>query len=328
MKVLVTGASGFIGGNLARELLRQGYQVRAMVRRESNVKYLRDTGIELIEGDLLDKASLKKALHGCEALFHAAAIYTFWSRNPELIYQTNVQGTENILEAAKTEGIKKVVFTSSESTVGINKGCTGTEEGKGCLEKIPGDYKKSKFMAENLAFKMSQDGLPLVIVNPTTPIGPYDIKPTPTGGMVVAYLNGNMFACVNTGLNIVDVEDVAKGHILALEKGRSGERYLLGNKNLTFREIMLILERISGIKAPRVNIPTGLALGAGYLDEFFEGKIMGRNPHVPVAAVKASRKFRHFDCSKAVSELGLPQTPVEIAFEKAVNWFRQNGYVK
>jgi dihydroflavonol-4-reductase len=329
MKVLVTGATGFIGGNLARELTKQGYTVRALVRKGGNLKYLKDFDIETKEGDLLDKPSLEKAMEDCEALFHVAAMYTFWARDPGLIYETNVQGTANILSVAKAYRIKKVVYTSSESVVGIDSRCgLGNEDMKSDLRHIPSDYKKSKFMAEDLVFKMYRDGLPVVVVNPTTPIGPYDIKPTPTGKIVTAYLNHDMFACVNTGLNVVDVEDVAKGHILALEKGRIGERYLLGNKNLTLREIMGVLENITGIKAPRINIPVRLALGAGYVDEFFEGRLMGRAPHIPLGAVKAARKFRHFDCSKAIRELGLPQTPIELSFEKAVNWFRHNGYTR
>jgi dihydroflavonol-4-reductase len=329
MKALVTGATGFIGGNVARELVKQGYKVRALVRKSSNVKFLRGVDLELAEGDLLDIASLENALEGCDYLFHVAAMYAFWARNPKLIYETNVQGTNNMLTAAKTQGIKKIVYTSSESVVGIDSDCmTGNEDMQNSLDRIPSDYKKSKFMAESLVFKMSREGLPVVVVNPTTPVGPFDIKPTPTGKIVLDYLNRRMPACVNTGLNVVDVEDVARGHILALEKGRTGARYLLGNKNLTLYEILLILENITGIKAPRFTIPIWCALSAGYVDEFVEGKILRRSPRIPVSAVKASRHFRYFDCSKAVRELGLPQTPVETSFQKAVVWFRENGYVK
>lgn len=329
MKVLVTGVTGFIGGNLARELVKQGYNVRGLVRKGGNLKYLSSLDIEIKEGNLLDKASLERALDDCEVLFHVAAMYTFWAKDPELIYKTNVQGTENILNAAREKKIKKIIYTSSESVIGIYSGCRlGNEGMKSDLDHIPSDYKRSKFIAEERVFEMSQDGLPVVVVNPTTPIGPFDAKPTPTGEIVTRYMNRNMPACVNTGLNVIDVEDVAKGHILALEKGRLGERYLLGNTNLTLREIMGILEKITGIKAPRINIPVGLALGAAYIDNFLEGKVMGRAPHIHPGAVKAARKFRHFDCSKAVQELGLPQTPIEQSFQKAVDWFRQNGYVK
>ena len=328
IKVLVTGATGFIGGNLARQLVRQGYHVRALVRKGGNLKALEGVDLETVQGDLLDRPSLERALDGCEALFHVAALYTFWSRDPQLIYRTNVQGTENILAAAKTKGIPKIVYTSSESVVGIDQGCTtGNEAMQNRVDHIPSDYKKSKFKAEQLVREKCRQGMPVVIVNPTTPIGAYDVKPTPTGKIVVDYLKGKMFACVNTGLNVVDVEDVANGHILALEKGRIGERYLLGNRNLTLREIMAILEKMTGVKAPRFDIPIWAALGAGYADELIEGKILRRPPRIPVSAVKASQHFRHFDCSKAVLELGLPQTPIEQSFAKSVAWFKQNGYV-
>jgi len=328
MKVLVTGATGFIGGNLVRELLNQGYQVRALVRKDSNLKYLEGLNLDIAVGDLLEKSALEKALDGCDALFHAAALYTFWTKDSRIVYETNVRGTENILEAARRKKVKRIVYTSSESVVGTLPDGRGNEDITCEIDHIPGDYKKSKFMAENLVFQMCREGLPAVVVNPTTPIGPYDVKPTPTGKIIVDYLNGKMFACLNTGLNVVDVQDVAKGHILALEKGKTGTRYLLGNRNLSLREIFDILERITGIKAPRLNIPYRLALCAGYIDEFVEGRIFNRYPRIPVAAVKASRKIRHFDCSRAVKELGMPQTPVEIAFEKAVRWFRENGYAR
>ncbi|MBN1189268.1 MAG: NAD-dependent epimerase/dehydratase family protein [Dehalococcoidales bacterium] len=327
MKVLVTGASGFIGGNLARELVGRGYSVRALVRRGSNTRCLNDLDIEIIEGDLLDSSSLERAMAGCEAVFHAAALYTFWSATPQMIYRTNVEGTAAVLSAAGTAGIKRVVYTSSESVIGLENGeGQGNEDGQGDLRRIPGDYKKSKFLAEQVAFKASREGLDVVIVNPTTPVGAYDVKPTPTGKIITDYLNHKMFACVNTGLNVIDVEDVARGHILALEKGRSGQRYLLGNRNMTLREIMALLEKISGIRASRLTLPLWTALMAGYADELIEGKILRRYPRIPLAAVKASSHFRHFDCSRAVKELGLPQTPVEESFRKAVKWFRENGY--
>jgi dihydroflavonol-4-reductase len=260
-------------------------------------------------------------------LFHVAAFYTFWAPKPKAIYDTNVQGTSNMLSAALDKGIEKVVYTSTESTIGIaENGGLGTEEMEINPSDLAGHYKKSKYMAEGLALKMCRDGLPLVVANPTTPVGPFDIKPTPTGQFIVDFLNRRMPAYVNTGLNVVDVEDVAKGHILALERGRVGERYILGNRNLTFREILGILERITDIKAPRLRIPIWLALGAAYLNEFISGKVLRKHPRIPVGGVKAARKFRYFDCSKAVRELGLPQTPVEEALEKAVRWFRQNGY--
>lgn len=327
MKALVTGATGFIGGNLVRELLNQGYQVKTLVRKESDRRNIEGLNVEITWGDLRDKASLARALGGCDVLFHVAASYTFWTPDPKAIYEANVGGTENILAAALAKGIEKVVYASTESTIGIAKnGSLGTEEMEVNPSHLAGHYKKSKYMAEKLALKMCGDGLLLVVVNPTTPVGPLDLKPTPTGQFIVDFLNGKMPAYVNTGLNLIDVQDVAKGHVLALERGRIGERYILGNKNLTFKEILDILERITGIKAPKFKIPIWIALGAGYADEFFSGKVLGRRPRIPVAGVKAARKFRHFDCSKAIGELGLPQTPVEEALQKAVKWFRQNGY--
>jgi len=193
---------------------------------------------------------------------------------------------------------------------------------------LPGDYKKSKCLAERLALKLCHEGLPLVVVNPTTPIGPYDVKPTPTGRVIVDFLNRKMPACVDAGLNVVAVEDVAKGHVLAMEKGRIGERYVLGNRNMTLIEIFRMLENLTGIRAPRFKIPLWTALAAACADEFFTGRVLKRKPHIPIAAVRAARKYRHFDCSGVVKELGLPQTPVEDAFEKAIMWFRQNGYVR
>ena len=329
MKALVTGATGFIGGNLVRELVNQGYQVKTLVRKESDRRNIEGLNVEIALGDLRDKASLASALEGCDVLFHVAACYTFWTPDPKAVYEANVGGTENMLAAALAKGIEKVVYTSTESTIGIAKnGSLGTEEMEANPGQLAGHYKKSKYMAEKLALKMYDEGLPLVVVNPTTPVGPLDLKPTPTGQFIVDFLNGKMPAYVNTGLNLVDVQDVAKGHVLALERGRLGERYILGNKNLTFKEILNILERITGIKAPKFKIPIWIALGAGYADELVSGKILGRRPRIPVAGVKTARKFRHFDCSKAVLELGFLQTPVEESFEKAVRWFRQNGYVR
>jgi dihydroflavonol-4-reductase len=329
MKALVTGATGFIGGNLVRQLLAQGYRVRALVRPDSQQRNINGLDVEVVCGDLREPASLDKALEGCQVLFHVAASYTFWSPDPGQIYRTNVGGTENILTAARKQGIEKIVYTSSESTLRINgHGALGNEAALADPEELPGGYKRSKCLAERLALNMCQEGLSLVVVNPTTPIGPYDVKPTPTGKVIVDFLNGKMPACVNTGLNIVDVEDVARGHILALEKGRIGERYVLGGRNLTFRQILSILQDVTGIEAPRLDIPIWLALGAAHFDEFLEVKLLKKPPRIPVAAVKAARKFRHFDCAKAIRELGLPQTPVEESFAKAVRWFQENGYVK
>lgn len=329
MKALVTGASGFIGSNLARELLRQGYEVKALLRQGCDARNLEGLPLERAYGDLRDPESLERALEGCEVLFHVAACYAFWTPQAKTMYDINVKGTENMLSAALKKGVKRVVYTSTCSTIGISKnGTPSSEKTKLNPSDLVGHYKKSKYLAEEAAWKVYRQGLPLVVVNPTTPIGSHDIKPTPTGRIVVDYLNRRMFAYLDTGLNIVDVEDAARGHVLALEKGRPGERYLLGSRNLTLLEIFHMLEQISGIPAPRSRIPLWLALGAAYTDELVEGGLLRRTPHIPLASVKMARKFMFFDPAKAVTELGLPQTPVEQALEKAVRWFKDNGYVK
>jgi dihydroflavonol-4-reductase len=328
MKALVTGATGFIGGNLVRELLKQGFHVRALVRESSSRANIDGLPVEIALGDLTDRASLDRAVAGCEALFHVAASYSFWTPNPAAVHETNVQGTENILTAAGDEGIPRIVYTSTESTIGIEGHNLGTEEHTATLSSLSGHYKKSKLLAEQLVLKMATQDLPVTIVNPAMPIGPWDIKPTPSGQVVVDFLNGRMPAYVNTGLNVVDVEDVAKGHVLAFDKGRIGERYILGHKNLTLRDILGVLETITGIRAPNVRIPIWLALGAAYVDETVRGKMLNRSPRIPISAVRTARKFRHFDCSKAIRELGLPQTPIEESLRKAVQWFREHGYVR
>lgn len=327
MKALVTGATGFIGGNLLRELVTRGYETRALMRKESLRGSIANLDTEVAVGDLRDRSSLDRALEGCDVLFHVAAAYSLWTPDPRVIYEINVQGTENLLSAARAAGTKKIVFTSSESTLGMpENGRPGTEELEGRLEQVGGHYKKSKLLAERLALRMAREGLPLVVVNPTTPLGPGDVKPTPTGQIVVDFLNRRMPAYVNTGLNFVDVSDVAQGHLLALEKGRVGERYLLGNRNMTLRELFLLLEELTALSAPRIRIPVWLALVVAYIDESVVSSVTKRPPRVPVAGVKAARKFRYFDCSKAVRELGMPQTPIEESLGKAVRWFRQNGY--
>jgi len=332
MKALVTGATGFVGGNLVRELLKGGFQVKALVREASNRQNIDGLDVEIAVGNLRDHSSLDRAMHGCQVLFHVAAFYAFWTPDPAVVYETNVRGTENILAAAGNAGLQKIVYTSTESTIGIGTGIVdhalGTEEAQSSLDSLSGHYKKSKLLAERLVQKMSLQGLPVTIVNPTMPMGPWDIKPTPTGQVVVDFLNRRMPAYVNTGLNVVDVRDVAKGHILALEKGKIGERYILGHQNMTLREILGTLEAITGIRASNVRVPLWLALVAAFVDEFISGTLLRRAPRIPISAVRTARKFRHFDCSKAIRELGLPQTPIEESLGAAVAWFRQNGYVR
>ncbi len=327
MNVLVTGATGFIGANIVRQLLKGGHKVRALVREKSDQRNIRGLNLDVAYGNLLDRESLESAIEGCDGLIHSAAYYTFWSSNPKEVYDTNVQGTRNILEAARDRQIRRVVFTSSESTIGIaqNSGI-GSEEIEVATRDLSGHYKRSKFESEKIALGMCKEGLPVVVVNPSVPIGPWDVKPTPTGQFIVDFLRGKMPAYVNAGLNVVDVEDVAVGHVLALEKGKVGERYILGNRNVTFKDVLFILERITGIKAPWIRIPLWLALGAGYIDEFVSSKIGKRHPRIAVESVRAACRCRHFDCSKAANDLGVPQSPIESACEKAVTWFRENGY--
>lgn len=328
MRVLITGATGFIGSHVARRLIDRGFEVNALVRKASNTLNIQGLPLNVIYGDLEDQDSIRRAMKGCKGVFHIAASYGFWAIDPGQFYRSNVEGTKNIMEAAREVGVEKIIYTSSESTLKINSSQNGDEMELDSLENLPGSYKKSKLVAEKEVLKSRDNGLPVIIVSPTTPIGSRDVKPTPTGKIVLDMLNGKMPAYVNTGLNIIDVEDAAEGHILAFEKGKAGKRYLLGNKNLTLKQILDIIGTIAGIRPPKVQVPLWLAKYASYADEFISGKVFRKHPRIPLAAVKTAYKFRHFDCSKSVSELGLPQNPVEDAFEKSIKWFRENDYVK
>ena len=326
MKVLITGATGFIGGNLARALYRQGYQVRALVRPDSSTLTLRDIDVETTPGDIRDRESVARAMKGCQALCHCAALYTFWSRDISDIYETNVQGTKIVLEEALKAGIKQVVHTSSVATIGMPNTGPGNEEMEPAPKELVGHYRKSKYKAEHEALNMVQKGLPVVVVNPTVPVGPWDVKPTPTGKIVLDFLRGRIPAYMKMGMNLVDVEDVAQGHILALDKGKPGERYILGHKNVTLKQILKTMARITGKRAPWLRVPIGLVVALGYLDQWIEGRLLRRRPFIPLEGVKHARKPMYVSCQKAVNELGMPQSPVEGALEKAVNWFRQWGY--
>jgi len=328
VRALVTGATGFIGGNVARALLRHGYGVRALVRDVGRAADLKAMGAQLALGDLCDEASLERAVSGCDALLHVGAIYTLWAPEPELVYRTNVRGTRTLLELAGRAGVRRIVFTSSESTLRVPRGGVGDEEGRRDLRRIAGPYKRSKYLAEQLALDMAGDGLPLVVVNPTTPVGVGDVKPTPTGGLILDFLNRRMPAFVDTGLNVVDVEDVAEGHVLALEHGRVGERYLLGNENLTMEQLLQRLAGVTGLRAPRLRLPHWLALGLAHADEAAARGLGLGPPRVPLDGVRASMHHRYFDCGKAVRELGMPQTPLDEALRKAVAWFRDHGYLR
>ena len=326
MKVLVTGATGFIGGNLARELWRRGDDVRALVRPGSNRLTIEDTGIVPVEGDILDRRSVDQAVQGCEAVFHVAAAYTFWSRDPAGVSRTNVEGTLNVLGAARQAGVSRTVYTSTVSTVGLPKEGLGDEDTPLDPKTLHGHYKRSKLQAEREALAMAAEGMPVVVVNPTFPVGPWDVKPTPSGRVVLDFLLGRIPTYIATGMNLVDVEDVAAGHILAMEKGRPGERYVLGNKNVTLKEILDMLQDLTGRPAPRWRTPLWLAIGAAYVDNLVEDKLLHREPRLPLEGLKVSKTPMYANCRKAVEELGQPQRPVEAALEKAVRWFNDYGY--
>jgi dihydroflavonol-4-reductase len=329
MRVLVTGATGFVGSHVARLLVERGDTVRALVRRTSRVDNLASLNVEPVQGDLQDPASLADAVKGCERIYHVAADYRLWSRNPKDLYRTNVEGTLNLLRAAKLEGVERFIYTSTVGALGIPPGGIGCEKTPVTMDDMVGHYKKSKFLAEEKAREFAQaESVPLVIVNPSTPVGENDIKPTPTGKIIVDFLNRKMPAFIQTGLNLIDVRDVAAGHLLAADKGTIGERYILGHRNVTLKEILQILSGITGLKAPSVQMPFAVAYGAAQLDTMIFGTIFRREPHIPLEGVKMARKHMYFDSSLAVRNLGLPQSPIEDALARAVEWFRANGYVK
>jgi dihydroflavonol-4-reductase len=327
MKTFVTGATGFIGCSIVRELLRDGREVRVLVRPNSILSNLKGLDVELWKGDVLDTAALRRGLKGCDVLYHAAADYRLWTRNPEEMYHTNVGGTAAVLEAAIENNMSRVVYTSSVGTLGNPEdGTPGNEDTKVSLADMVGPYKKSKFLAEREAEKFVARGLPLVIVNPSTPVGPWDIKPTPTGKIIVDFLKRKMPAYLDTGLNLIDVEECARGHILAEQKGCIGSKYILGNANLSLRDIFMMLQEITGIKAPKVRLPYAPVLVAAWLNEGFS-RVTGREPLIPLAGVRMAAHHMYFDSGRAVMKLGLMHRPVKEALERAVEWFRKNGYV-
>jgi dihydroflavonol-4-reductase len=329
MSVLVTGGTGFVGSRVIRKLVRRGEQVRCLVRSSSVLRNLEGLPVERVVGDLRDPQSLLAAVEGCRTVYHVAADYRLWSLDPQDLYRSNVEGTRNLLTAAERAGCERVVYCSSVGALGIPKdGTPGTEETPVGLEDMIGHYKRSKFLAEQEALEAAGRGVPVVIVNPSTPVGPNDIKPTETGRIITRFLNGRMPGYLDTGLNLVDVDDVAEGHLLAAERGEVGQKYILGHRNMTLREILECLAALTGRPAPHVRIPYGLALGVASVNEAFVGRLLRREPGVPVEGVRMARKKMFFDASRAVRELGLPQTPVEEALERAVRWFCENGYAR
>ncbi len=326
MKNFVTGATGFVGSALVRKLLERGEKVVALVRDGSDLRNLSGLDVRLVRGDLTDPGSIREGMSGCSRVYHAAADYQLWVPDKKAIYAVNVGGTRNVLEAARACGVERVVYTSTVGALGNpGDGTPGREDTPVSINDMVGDYKKSTFLAELEAQRFSFEGLPVVIVNPSTPVGPRDIKPTPTGKMVLDFVRGKMFAYLDTGLNIVDVDDVAMGHILAMEKGRPGEKYILGTKDMTLREIFGILSRITGIPAPRVRLPYGFVYAVALASTAVSDHLTHRPPLAPIDAVKMAKKFMFFDPSKAIRELGMPQSPVEDALERAVKWFKDEG---
>ncbi len=327
MKAFVTGATGFIGSNVVRMLLKRDWTVCALVRPDSDRKNLEGLDVEFAEGDLRDLDSIKRGMTGCELVFHVAALYSFWVRPRKLIYDVNVEGTRNVLQAALEKKVERVVYTSSVAALGLPKGEKPADETTPVVfNQIIGDYKKSKYLAEQVALEYAEK-FPVVIVNPSFPVGPGDIKPTPTGQTILDFLNRKMPAYVDTGMNVVDVENVALGHLLAAEKGRVGERYILGGENVTMKQMLALLAEITGLPAPHVRLPHYPILALSYLNAGFCRLAPGCIPRMTPETIRMSRHLMFFDSGKAIEELGLPQTPAKEALSKAVRWFEENGYV-
>ncbi len=326
MTALVTGGTGFIGAHVVRALLGEGETVRCLVRPGSDRLNLAGLPVEVVEGDITDPAATARAVRGCDTVFHAAALYQLWVPDPAPMYRANVGGTRTVLAAAGEAGAKRIVYTSTVGALGNpGDGRPGTERTPVTLAEMVGHYKRSKFLAEQEALRLARSGLPVVIVNPTAPVGVYDVKPTPTGQMIVDFLRGRMRGVLRTGLNLVAASDVAAGHLLAAERGKVGERYILGNANLMLQEIFALLAGLTGIPPPRLRIPYAVAYAAAAFAEALS-RVTGRPPRIPLTGVRMARKVMFFDPAKAVRELGLPQTPVEGALREAVDWFTAHGY--
>ncbi len=327
MRAFVTGATGFIGANVVRALLGKGFEVKALVRPTSDRRNIEGLPIEVVEGELRDFPSVKRGMEGCEVVFHVGALYSFWVRPRRLIYEVNVDGTRNVLRAAQELGVERVVYTSSIAALGRGtKEKPATEETPVRPEVLIGDYKRSKYLAQQVALEFARRGLPVVIVNPSFPVGPYDVKPTPTGQVILDFLRRKLPAYMDTGLNVVAVEDVAEGHILALERGRPGECYILGGENLTMKEMLDILSEITGIPAPRFRFPYTLALPLSYLNAWF-CLLTGKRPRMTPDTVRMTRYYEFFDIRKAREELGYDPMPAGEALRRAVDWFRESGMV-
>jgi dihydroflavonol-4-reductase len=327
MLAFITGATGFLGSHVARAIAEQGADLRLLVRPTSNLKNLEGLKAETAAGDLRDPASLEKAMAGCEVVFHVAADYRLWVRDPNEMYRSNVEGTRNIIGAASKNTVRCLVYTSSVATMGFTgNGRPADEDSPVALSGMIGHYKRSKFMAEQVALEAGRNGMRVVTVNPTTPVGEQDVKPTPTGRIVVDFLKGKFPAYVDTGLNLVDVRECARGHVAALEKGKSGERYILGGENLTLKQILDKLGAISGLASPKVKLPYFVAYLAGAVDETVSGRLLGREPRATIETVRMGKKKMWANSSKAERELGWKTLSADAALRRAVEWFRANGY--
>jgi dihydroflavonol-4-reductase len=327
VKTLVTGGTGFLGSHLVRVLLERGEEVRCLVRSTSRRDNLQNLSVELATGDLADLDSIRQATKGCSTVYHCAADYRLWCKDPAEMYQSNLEGSNNIMQAAFDEGVQRVVYTSTVGCLGLREnGKPADEDTPVHISDMIGHYKRSKFLAEEKVRDWASRGLPVVIVNPSTPVGDLDIKPTPTGKIIVDFLRGKMFGYVDTGMNLIDVRDCAEGHVLAAEKGRSGSRYILGGRNLTLKELFDALAGVTGIASPKLKVPHWVAETYARIENLWSIGVARREPDVPLESVKLARHKMWFDPSKAVRELGLRSNPIEGALERAVIWFRDHGY--
>lgn len=326
MTTLVTGAAGFLGSHLARQLVARGEDVRVLLRPSSSNRAIADLPLEYVTGDLRDQASLERATAGVTRVFHVAADYRLWARRTQDIYESNVGGTKNILAAAKKSGVRQFVYTSTVATIAVDRPEQPDEQTATRLDEMVGHYKRSKWLAEEEVRAAVREGFPALIAMPTTPVGPWDWKPTPTGKIILDFLNGKMPGYVETGLNFVGVEECAAGHLLVSEKGKIGERYLLGAENLTLKALLDTLSELTGLAAPRLKIPHGLALGVAYAETAFS-RLLFREPQIPVEGVKIARHMMFVDASRAQRELGFKPGSVSAALERAVRWYQANGYV-